>query len=222
MRTIATENPQLLQMIAQFHWQPAKLIHNDRWPTSVPESVRRALHSNNRCEQRLSKFAAEHWGIDLKFRHTFESSAHRIALLLPEQLGTLALLCAATAHAESIVHSIDNASQTAYRQTLGPIGFHFVLKRASFVGRSLPPAWRAKPSSPSAIETSIRESGRKMIAACLDDAPEELQRRCSLAFPQSATSNSDQPDPRDPEGVWPLVKRLLLTEIDPKLKPCFD
>ena len=220
MKTLVTDNLPLLRLIARFHGQPSSLIHADRWPKEVSPAVRKLLQGNPNGERRLANFISDYWSLDGSFRYTFEPVSHRLALLTPSDLGKLATYCSAAAHFESIVRNIDKVTQTAYREALGSSPFEFAIKRATFVARSLPDHWRLSPNGATAIRTSVRDTGRNMIFACLGDAPEEIRSRMALAFEDEETPQNTVPTPQT--ALWPVVKRILLTEVNPGLQPCFN
>ncbi len=222
MRNLINENRQLLRLIARFHGQPSQLVHQERWPTEVPEPVRRLLQNSAAGQRRLRNWMNETWNLDPEFHHTFAEPRHRVALLAPDRLQSLKLHCGAAIHSVDIARAIDRSKQTEFRELLGENAYNFAMKRASFLIGKLPDELKAAPTT----VDEIISSGQRCIASCLQDAPGELLRRLELALSPASPLSVQQEgraerDAEHTKPIWTFVKRILLTEVAPEMKPCF-
>ena len=257
MRNLIDNNPTLLRLIARYHGQPSRLVHEDRWPTEVQAPVRELLQASAAGERRLRNWMHSTWELDSTFCYDFAESRHRIALLRANELQSLKLYCGAAIHSAKITRAIDRTTQTQFRELLGEKAYNFALKRASFLVGKLPDELKPHTTTPD----QILGSGQLCLAACVHDAPDELHRRLEFAGPGSggfqhapvagvarlqtenqkpirtlaspATANPATSVPAMDQwrleatttehtpAIWAFVKRILLTEIVPELKPCF-
>ena len=223
MRQLAQTNPKLLRLIGRFHGQPSRFIHPDRWPDDVPQDVPEILQASSNGERRLATWIAEHWQLDSAFQHNFDVSRHRIAMLSPQQLESLILHGGAAIHADFITRNIDRATQSAYKNLLGPDVYNFALKRAGFLTGGLPKALLDVQIESGNVAESLLHVGLQCVVTCLHDAPAELRQRVELMLPPDFPAYRDVPPTADHvDAIWTFVKRLLLTEIAPELNTCFN
>lgn len=180
MRNLINDNRQLLCLIARYHGQPSRLVHDDRWPSEIPQNVRQLLQKSAAGETRLRNWMSQEWDLAAEFRYDFAEPRHRLALLSPVELQSLKLHCGAAIHCSTITHTIDRERQSVFREVLGDDIYNFALKRASFLTGKLPEELKVATTA-----GELLNSGQRCINVCVHDAPQELARRMALAFPHS-------------------------------------
>lgn len=221
MRTLARDNPLLLQLISRFHARPAGCVHADRWPDALPASLRNRLNDCRRARGRLHDWMTAAWGINLQERWEFARPSERIALLSPDQLGSLVTFCGAALHATAIQQAIDRDTQAAYRAALGEEVLQFALRRASLVTGILPEPLTSQRPRPDEVADSLTRRGLECLSLCVIDAP-RLRERLEWSLPPDQTLAGRTGERGWAEPVWQCVRRILVTEIAFELKPCFD
>ena len=106
------------------------------------------------------------------------------------------------------------------KESLGEDLYLFAIKRASFLIKRVPESF-AKALGTDPVN-QLAESGRACVAACLIDEPIELWKRLSLKFPQELPRAHDVLTDSSRPELWNLMRRILLSEVNPELAPCFN
>lgn len=216
------ENLRLFEMIHRFNCEPGSHVHSDHFEGLLPKSTLEYLQCSLRGKQRFSQWVIQNWDLKPDGVWEFEHPRCRLALLEPDRFLELLRYSGTAINAHAIAKIIDRRAQTEIRESLGEDLYHFALKRAPMLVGGVP-ADLLQSDTSVPIETRVNEAGEQCFNICLHGAASEIQSRLKLKLPEGfALSPVENVSDETCERVWNLVKRILLTEIAPELKQCFN
>lgn len=216
-------HPPLLARVHDFNCHIARHIEPQRLTEFVPEAACVALLDSRRGEQKLSRWAIEHWKLSREGLWDFQEPRRRIALLTPKPFQQLVSYLAATIFTTQISRAIDRRTQALFKETLGDQAYTFAIKRAPLLNRFVPDVINQQVGEGQPSSEQLVHSGLLCIGALLADCPAELLRRTTLKVKTGLSIEPSRAvDADSQERLWTLVKRLTLTEISPEFAPCFN
>ena len=214
------ENRPLYALMHRFNCQPH--IHPDYY-SSLPQPVTQLLLNSRRGRGRLAHWVMTQREFDAVGFWDFANPRRRLALLQPSELSELIRYVGTAVHANQIARTIDRNSLTQYRETLGEPLYNFAVKRAPLLIRKMPEGLATPRESNQQIVQWISATGQSCVNFCLRSEPADLRTRMELALPAAEGKELDVEVTEElQESVWNLTKRILLTEIAPQLRSCFN
>ena len=214
------QNRPLFSLICRFNCQPARYIHRDRLVDAIDPELLAALVHSRRGERWLSTWIADRFELESAGLWDFDDDRRRLALLDFETLTHLAAKVGTVMCQQQIACVVDRDGQRQLRESLGEDLYLFAIKRASFLVKNVPPYF-ARPLGTDPV-SQLAGSGRLCMAACLAGEPVELWKRFSLKFPEELPSFDESMSDSGRLELWKTLRRILLSEVNPNLAPCFS
>lgn len=157
----------------------------------------------------------------------FASIPHRVALLPPTQLQTLAHYCGLVANRAAVATLIDGAAVKELRVLTGEEGHVFALRRSALLPLpKLEAVQEFAARSDKSVAEKVLLCGFSMLAACLYTAPADIF--CAVAsvlpepFIEAAQRVFASASAEIEQHAWPLLRTLILKEITPEWENCFS
>ncbi|MCG8650827.1 MAG: Yop proteins translocation protein K [Pirellulales bacterium] len=216
-----TQNKRLFTLIYRFNCQPAIDIHPDHLPATITSKWLQRLRDSRRGERKLSQWIAEKWNLDEQGVWDFSDIRRRLALLDYATLSRLIQFLGAAVCRRQIASVLDRNEQRELKTSIDEDTYLFALKRASFLVKDLPDPVPAESFGD--LPSRVAAAGRKCLAVCLSDLPGALLDRLRLKFPKNLDlqpSTTESVEQR--VVVWKNARRVLISEIDSSLAPCFN
>jgi hypothetical protein len=220
--TSLKEKPELLAAIARFNAPKS----SDFDPETLP-ALPLALLQSGTLEKlegsRAGKTITRAWifqqlGIKKPFTD-FSQERHRLALLGKEALSSLAMLYGACIYAKEIASRVRREEVAALRGALGA-HYEYVLSRGRFQMLQASEYFSSfKLDAP--LPERMLEAGFVALRICLDDWPEDLRRLAAPRLPGALRTPSDGKSAHMLPIFWADLKKLLLTQMEPRWQTCF-
>lgn len=215
------QNKRLFALVYRFNCQPALDIHSDHLPAAINSTLLQQLRSSRRGERKLSRWIAEKWNLGDHGAWDFSNIRWRLVLLDYSTLFRLMQFLGAAACRQQIANILDHDQQKKLKADIGDDVYLFALKRATFLTKNLLDPLKSEPDI--SLPSKLMASGRECLASCLNDLPRELLDRLRLKFPNSLDLESTANMAMEQRiTIWKNVKRILISEVDPPLAPCFN
>jgi YOP proteins translocation protein K (YscK) len=220
LKHVARRNRPLFVLLNRFNYQPARYIHADHLAGLTSPQLLERLRRSPRGQHKLSRWISERWGLDAPDVGEFEDKPRRLALLEYTALERLVTLIGAAVYSRRIALAVDRDTQVRMKQSLGD-DYLFAVKRAQFLVKDLPERL-AGPLGPDP-RRQLREAGSACVLGCFPDASRALRQRLALKFPPGAPLDcGDSLNDSERASVWKSLKRILVSEVNPAVAPCFN
>lgn len=220
LQQVARENRALFQSVCRFNFQPAWYIHSDHLAGVITPRLVEQLRRSPRGRHRLSRWIASRWDLSVPDPGEFKDPPRRLALLEYTLLERLIALIGAAVYSRKIALAVDRDTQTRLKQSLGD-DYLFAVKRAPFLVKDLPERL-AQPIGPDP-RNQLQKAGRVCVLNCIPDASSALWQRLALKFPPGAPlDRGDTLNDSERSSVWKSLKRILVSEVNPAVAPCFN
>ena len=149
----------------------------------------------------------------------FSQERHRLALLEKETLTSLALVYGACIYAKEVAGQVRREEVAAMHSTLGA-HYAYVLSRGRFQMRQANEYFTSfMPGAP--LPERMAEAGFAALRLCLADWPENLRRLAAPRLPGALRVPADARSAPLLPIFWADLKKLLLTQVEPRWQACF-
>ena len=221
---VLEENPTLFRMIYQFNCQVANTIHPDHLEGLVDHGVFECILQSPRGEQALSEWIVEQFALEPDGVWDFESQVARLVLLDSSSLVRLIKLAGIASIHRQIARIVDRDTVSRIKQSLTEELYLFAVKRAGFLLGPLADALdTGEPTiGPEEIDRQAGQVGQQLVSACLTGQPKALMSRLALKLPADIILNDSRDNSENSHAIWPALKRILLTEVNPEFAVCFN
>lgn len=223
-KELIRERHPMVPLIFEFNLAPSAWVHESWIPVPLKPPRFEKLKRSAGARRRLSRLILREHGLEGDFCFDFREERKRLALLDGVTLERLALFTGIALNAHRIAKTIDRASVLQLKKSIGDDGYRFALKKVPFLLNSIPrPGAGGGPGDPAGFREFALACGRTALEECLAGASPALRKRFAMKFPR--------PCPEGPAGaardggdcaLWPLVRKVLLKEVDPKWIPYFS
>ena len=222
LATTIRENPALFRMICRFNLRIAQDVDASRLSDKLGQETLTKIQTSPRGSRRLGQWIESYQGPLPSPVWDYSSPVRRLALLPAGTFAQLVLTTGVAVCSPMISKLIDRSTQERFREGLGEDLYRFAVKRASLLVRDVP--HRLIPANLSMQPADqMLEVGRTCLGAVLRDEPSAVLRRLELKLPWNLANASHLDiSPKEHQGLVSTVERILLREIDPGLRPCFD
>lgn len=160
-----------------------------------------------------------------EFYEQFALEQQRLALLSCKELAQLALYVGIALHHKAIAHVITRQQVLELKQSIGVQGYDFALRRAPWMlGSSLgdfahidgdqPLVWRIQHHGVNIVN--------QWVCSYHQSAGNKIYCRLPEAFNSADKDIANQFDEYGARDLWQLIKKVLLSEVEPKWKTCFE
>ena len=149
----------------------------------------------------------------------FSQERRRLALLEKETLTSLALVYGACIYAKDVAGQVRREEVAAMRGILGA-HYEYILSRGRFQMRQANEYFTSfMPGAP--LQERLGEAGFAALRLCLADWPEDLIRLAAPRLPGALRVPADARSAPLLPIFWADMKKLLLTQVEPRWQPCF-
>lgn len=210
----------LAKQVQDFNCHPAAYAHPSWFETLVKPRVFTKLRASQRGETRLSELLLARHNLSNEFWYDFKQKQWRFVLLPPELLLKLVDCCGLVFHHHRIAATIGHTPRMSIKNQIGEKAYEFALKRAPLIRghqqKIDQPPWDGR----SPFGAFIRRSGTAYFLSHFYEAPTAIAARLTFKFSQNlvveAANRTSCID------GWPLFKRILRHELDPKWQTLFS
>ena len=213
---LVNENGALRSLIMDCNRYPLRGAHQSwippHWPARIYESLQ-----GSRAESRMAGLIMGHWGFPNQAAFTFSEPSHRICLMQQATLERLALFTGVALRWESFSKILERERLQDLKAEIGEDAYLFAIQSAPLLAGESPTRATEPPDAEIAgCGAAVRRSGMAILSACVAKAPRALRVRLALKFHRDRaevflTDSTVLPQAK----AWPLVKRVLLQEVDP-------
>jgi hypothetical protein len=209
----------LARRVHVFNRHPAAYAHPSWFEDLMEPQWLDALRSSPRAEKRLSEILLARHGLAEDLWYDFGSRRWRFALLPADALLKLVDCCGLAFQHRRIAASISHSERTYLKNQIGERAYLFALKRAPLLlGRH--PGTKVCWEGQSDFGRLVRRSGAAYFLSHFLDAPTAIAGRLSFKFARDLVIGTKHPAPQS-DG-WPLFKRILRHELEPKWQILFS
>ena len=213
---VLESNLQLFRLICTFNPAPQP----EDIPAWFSKEVTAELLESPRARLRLLQLTYRKNAVNTPSFYDFRQARLRLALMDPPTLRTLTLWSGAAVYSPMLAKIIDKSTRTAVQSLLSPEGFSWAIKRAPLLA-TLTPDLSLGSQLPAT--QAIWQGGQACIQACLSGMPESFNQRVLSKLPSEVNWNlATRITPESREETWRFVGRILLKELAPQWKPCFE
>ena len=221
LRQLITDRPPLFRRIVEFNCHLARTADVSHFGLDGHALAWGRLRTSRRAERRLSRWLIQSRNLSSEGFWEFQVESRRLALLSGGSLQKLIHFIGAAIYRTEITQSIDRRIVDQVKQSAGEDAYTFAIKRAQFVMKS----WSPTPAAGSFAtdpQQQILIAGKQAVEACLAGEDLKLIQRVNLKLPPAYAL--EVPSQRDAsfEDRWAVVKRILVTEVDPEFRTCFN
>jgi hypothetical protein len=150
----------------------------------------------------------------------FNEERRRLALLEKETLSSLALAYGACVYAQEIARLIKREEVAGLRSLLGA-HYEYALSRGRFQMRQAADYF-ASFMPDALLPDRMAEAGFTAMRLCLADWPEDLIRLAAPRLPGALRLPADTNAAPLLPVFWADLKKLLITQVDPRWQTCFE
>ncbi len=217
------DKPELFTALLRFNYPTAdELVRgrlSDRQWKMLQKLSRRAT------EERQREVTAHVLWAKSDFYENFSKESTRLALLPPNVLLQLLKWVGAIVHYRQVAQAVSRTEVMALRKLLGETLYEYLLFEApQFMGEEF--EWLEQLDSGKSLFWQIRQHGVDIVGHFLYQMSTaglvKLTPRLPLVYDKCRKSIFADLPRDDEQRLWLLVKGILLTEIDPSWKNCFD
>ena len=211
------DRPQLLAMIVRFHLVSPDFVHPGRAPDWLMAEVVREAAGTRRGWRRLCKELCQWANLAGDGFVDFRPVYRRFALLDFASLDRLVSLAGAVRLGRRLAKIVRRDELREIKNAIGHEAFEFARQRAGFVADEL-----AIDSLPAEVNPEVvKQLGWEQVAGCFSGDDARLTDRLLLKLPPDWTLPSSPAPPAIQRKATALFRRLLVTEVQPELAPCF-
>lgn len=211
------DHPPLLALVVQFNRLDPQAIHPTRGPSWFHLKPIRQLAQSSRGTRRLAEALQQSTGLDSTGFVEFQPIYRRFALLPFATLQQLMTLAGATFLGPLLAKIIRRDELQRTKRSLGDELFEFAVQRSRLAASSISIETPPQQFTPE----SLQEFGWQQFSHCLVNEPIEFTQRLLLKLP-SHWRLSERTTPYDQrDQVVSALRRLLVTDIQPEMEPCF-
>lgn len=238
----------LFEQVWRFNVEPASYADRSHLKKlGLQEPAIAQLKSTRGGLRLLSKLLLEKTGLINQAALEFSKAPQRLALLDQETLFQLMAYAGSAIYSAQMALVLSREERAQLIEQVGEGPYQFGVQRSAFPGgenhflefiNSFAPSTAANRPNP-VLVTQIFEAGQRCIEICLAGEPHALTERFILKFPSVDEGGAYSPDLRqqirsprfhfpirvgqeDKEKIWQFLYRLLIREISPGLKLCFN
>ncbi|UQZ90988.1 sulfate adenylyltransferase [Deltaproteobacteria bacterium Smac51] len=151
----------------------------------------------------------------------FQSERRRLALVGPDETCALALRWGVAALAPRLARTVRAEEVLTLRREFGRELYEYALSRGLYHLGSLRDRLKVDPRLPLNREAAEGE-GWRALSLCAHDWPDELRSHWLRRQGRDEVDSGCTPDEALVRQVWFRLKKILLTEVAPQWRPCFD
>lgn len=225
--------PELLAAVARFNAPEIGDFDPDALPAQAAALLRagtlRKLEAGRAGKAMLRAWLFRQLGAKGAFTD-FSEERRRLALLGKDTLSGLALAYGACIYAEDAARLVKREDVMKLRALLGA-HYEYALSRGRFQVRQAGDFF-ASFMSGAPLPERMAEAGFAALRLCLADWPDELLRRAAPRMPAALRLPADTGAASRPIAdsrryasmlpvFWADLKKLLLTQVEPRWQPCF-
>jgi hypothetical protein len=210
----------LAKRVHDFNCHPAAYAHPSWFETLVGPQVFTTLRASRRGEARLSQLLLERHNLGNDFWYNFDQRQWRFALLPPELLLMLVDCCGLVFQHRRIAATVGHSERTGIKNQIGEKAYEFALKRAPLIRGHQQKFDQSPWDDMRPFSAFIRQSGTAYFLSHFYEAPTAIAARLTFKFSQDLVVEAANKVARG-DG-WPLFKRILIHELDPKWQTLFS
>jgi hypothetical protein len=210
--------PRLLALIVRFNTLDPLSIHPGRAPAWMQEAAMREISATPRGQRRISEALRRWVKLNADGYYDFQPLHRRFALLELPTLERLLSLTGAALLGRRVARIVRRDELREVKQAFGDELFEFALKRGRFLA-----AGDMDFAPPQMTSDAIKRFGWRQLEACLSGESDELTGRLQLKLPPERSLECSSTDNVPYKAkVAALMRKVLLTEVQPELAPCFE
>lgn len=210
--------PQLLAMVVRFNTLGPSSLHPDHAPAWLQREDVQHIAATARGRRRISNYLNDCLELDAPEFYDFQPWHRRFALLEFPILDRLSLFTASTLLSPFVSRMVGQEEVRQAKQALGEELFGFAVKRARFIATD-----RSGVPVPTDISTAaIRQLGWRQIECCLAGESPQLIERLNWKLPLELRLTHEHKAGSGKERIAELMRKLLITEVQPELASCFE
>lgn len=210
----------LAKRVHEFNCHPAAYAHPSWLEALMSQQVFATLLTTRRGAARLSQCLLSRHRLADEFWYDFSQRRLRFALLPPDLLLKLVDCCGLVFQHRRIAATVGSSARSIIKKQIGENAYTFALKRAPLIRGHLKkvdgPVW----DGDSAYGAFIRQSGLAYFLSHFYEAPTAIAGRLTFKFSQELVIEAA--NKRSRNDGWPLFKRILRHELDPKWQTLFS
>lgn len=223
LKTIYKGSHSLSKPIIDFNFNLAGFIHPTRMPVTVPQVWLKAFQKSVRGKHRLNTILSAYYGLQAEYCFDFEESSKRLMLLNADIINRLVLVAGVTYYSDAIALLIEKSKIQFVKAAIGEELYMFALKKVPILFKNRPAIDLPDLFTSADILVTINNVGKKLIEYIVSGKPQALIKRFELKFSHDITWNlTRNASPQLYAHIWTFLKKVLVCEINPALKVCFN
>jgi hypothetical protein len=222
LKDMCKQKDLLMQQVLQFNFNLISYVHPDRLPSSIPANWILSLQTTPRSKRKLNSFLQYQFNLGGQFCFDFSNPVSRLALLDLVALKQLMLVAGTACYAEVIAKFIEKSKINQFKESVGESYYTFAVKRAAILFRNKPEI-QLPPLQETNFVSNIFNAGKELIERALEGEPLAILKRLELKFePELKWHFQHDTAQESKEKIWAFLKKLILNEINPTLRSCFN
>jgi hypothetical protein len=218
-KSLMCDGSGLFRLVHQFNVLPAAYAHPSWFEGFVPPDLLGILRKSRRGVQQLSAMLLRRHGLTDEACYDFDYRHRRFALLPAEVVRQLALYCGLAFQHRRLAAVVGRTALERIKTSIGEKAYLFTVKRAPLLMGSrcgLETDWDGR----SDFGRFVRHFGAAYFLSHFRDTPAAVAGRLAFKFSRAQAQAAVN---RGSDGNgWPLFKRILLHELDPRWHNLFS
>ena len=209
--------PRLMAMVVRFHLVSPDSVHPDRAPEWLQTQVVREAAATRRGWRHLCRELRQWANLNGEGVVDFRPIYRRFALLDFARLDRLVTLAGAVRIGRHLAKIVRSDELRRVKNAISGDLFDFARQRAGLVADEL-----ATDSLPAEMNSdAVRQLGWEQLAGCFSAADADLTDRLMLKLPSAWKLPTSPAPPATRRRAEALLRRLLVTDVQPELAQCF-
>jgi hypothetical protein len=223
LKTVYKGTHPLSKAIIDFNFDISAYIHKTRMPDTIPSNWLDTFQKSARGKHRLNTLLRTHYGLQSEYCFDFEATDKRLLLLTADIINRLMLVAGVAYYSDTMALLIEKSKIQALKTAIGEDLYVFALKKVPILFKNRPAIELPDLFVSMDMLATIISVGKELIESIVSGKSIALIKRFELKFSHDNTWNLTRSvTPQLYTQIWNFLKKLLVCEINPALKVCFN